>query len=109
MLAGEILTPQFPADSLLNVNVPNLPREQIKGYQFTRQGKRHYGENVDVRTDPRGKKYYWIGGDDMGFEPIVGSDCVAVHNGYISVTPLRADLTPHSTLEAIQNAPLPWH
>ena len=108
MLAAEIRTPRFPADSLLNVNVPNLLPDQIRGYRFTRQGKRHYGENIDVRTDPRGRKYYWIGGDDLGFDPIEGSDCVAVHDGYISVTPLRADLTHHSALEALQDIRLPW-
>ena len=108
MLAAEILTPKFPADILLNVNVPNLPGEQIKGYRFTRQGKRRYGESLDVRTDPRGKEYYWISGDNLGYDPIQGSDCVAVHDGYISVTPVRTDLTHKNVLEQLQDVQLPW-
>ena len=108
MLAAEILRPKFPANSLLNVNVPNLPGEQIKGYRFTRQGKRRYGESIDMRTDPRGKKYYWISGDNLGFDNIEGSDCVAVHDGYISVTPVRTDLTHQRVLNELQDVQLPW-
>src|SRR5216683_883633 len=66
-----------------DVNVPNLPRQDIKGYRLTRQGKRRYAETIEARVDPRGKKYYWIGGDDLGFDPDEGTDCVAVHEGFI--------------------------
>ena len=52
-------------------------------------GKRHYSENIVERVDPRGGKYYWIGGDDLGFAKDDGTDCMAVHEGFISVTPLQ--------------------
>ena len=89
----------IPSDMLLNVNVPSLSKTEIKGWRFTRQGKRHYSEKIVERVDPRGKKYYWIGGDYLGFAQDEGTDCVAVHEGYISVTPLQVDLTNHKLLQ----------
>jgi len=97
-LVSRIQEGGLPLETLLNVNVPPLPKEQIKGWRITRQGKRHYGENIVERTDPRGKKYYWIGGDDLGFAHEDGTDCMAVHEGYISVTPLQVDLTNYKLL-----------
>jgi 5'-nucleotidase len=88
----------MPREMLLNVNVPAVPRENIKGWRFTRQGKRHYSENIVERVDPRGKKYYWIGGDDLGFDQDDGTDCMAVHEGYVSVTPLQVDMTNYKLL-----------
>jgi 5'/3'-nucleotidase len=88
----------LPPQMLLNINVPALPKENIKGWRFTRQGKRHYSENIVERVDPRGKKYYWIGGDDLGFDQDDGTDCMAVHEGYISVTPLQVDMTNYKLL-----------
>jgi 5'-nucleotidase len=88
----------LPPQMLLNINVPALPKENIKGWRFTRQGKRHYSENIVERVDPRGKKYYWIGGDDLGFDQDDGTDCMTVHEGYISVTPLQVDMTNYKLL-----------
>jgi 5'-nucleotidase len=92
------------AKTLLNVNVPPVPKIQLNGWRVTRMGKRHYSENIVERTDPRGGKYYWIGGDDLGFADEDGTDCKAVHEGYISVTPLQVDLTDYQIL---QNRTLP--
>jgi 5'-nucleotidase len=92
------------AKTLLNVNVPPLPKIQLNGWRVTRMGKRHYSENIVERTDPRGGKYYWIGGDDLGFADEDGTDCKAVNEGYISVTPLQVDLTDYQIL---QNRTLP--
>lgn len=108
MLAREVSRQGLPADTLLNVNVPNLLSQEIKGYRFTRQGKRRYSETIDVRVDPRGRKYYWIGGDDLGFDPDEGTDCVAVHDGFISVTPLHVDLTNYRALHEMRDLRLPW-
>jgi 5'-nucleotidase len=94
----------FPPGTLLNVNVPALPRDQLKGWQLTRMGKRHYSETIVERVDPRGGKYYWIGGDDLGFAHDDGTDCLAVHEGYVSVTPLQVDLTDYKLLH---NSTLP--
>jgi len=107
-LAAEVVAQGMPPDTLLNVNVPNLPRQELKGYRLTRQGKRRYAEKIEARVDPRGKKYYWIGGDDLGFDPDEGTDCVAVHEGFISVTPLLVDLTNYSSLQELRNLRLPW-
>jgi len=108
VLAKEVIVQGMPSDTLLNVNVPNLPREDLKGFLLTRQGKRRYAETMEVRVDPRGKKYYWIGGDDLGFDPEEGTDCVAVHDGLISVTPLHVDLTNYRALQELRGLQLPW-
>lgn len=108
MLATEVIAQGMPPDTLLNVNVPNLPRHALKGYRLTRQGKRRYAETIEARVDPRGKKYYWIGGDDLGFDPDEGTDCVAVHEGLISVTPLHVDLTNYRALQELGDLKLPW-
>jgi len=109
MTASEVIAQGMPPDTLLNVNVPNLPRQDIQGYRLTRQGKRRYAETIEARVDPRGKKYYWIGGDDLGFDPDEGTDCVAVHEGFISVTPLHVDLTNYRALQEMRDLRLPWH
>jgi len=108
ILAAEVITQGMPSDTLLNVNVPNLPRQALQGYRLTRQGKRRYAETIEARVDPRGKKYYWIGGDDLGFDPDEGTDCVAVHEGLISVTPLHVDLTNYRALQELGELKLPW-
>ncbi len=98
----------MPAETLLNVNVPPRPKEMIKGWRLTRQGKRHYSETIVERIDPRGKKYYWIGGDHLGFDHEEGTDCVAVDEGYISVTPLQVDLTNHKMLQGNRVPQFDW-
>ena len=94
----------IPAKTLLNVNVPPGLKNNLKGWRATRMGKRHYSETIVERVDPRGGKYYWIGGDDLGFADEEGTDCKAVSEGYISVTPLQVDLTDYKLL---QNSTLP--
>jgi len=108
ILATEVIAQGMPSDTLLNVNVPSLSRHEIKGYQLTRQGKRRYAEKIEARIDPRGRKYYWIGGDDLGFDPDKGTDCVAVQEGFISVTPLHVDLTNYRALQEMRDLRLPW-
>ena len=107
-LASRVLEKGVPRGTLLNVNVTPVPRKEVKGWKFTRQGKRHYSEKIVERVDPRGGKYYWIGGDDLGFAQEEGSDCVAVHEGFISVTPLHVDMTNHQFLKDIQPLAFPW-
>jgi 5'-nucleotidase len=100
-LARRVLDEKMPGDTLLNVNVPNVAPDQIKGVAITRMGKRHYGDAVIENTDPRGRKYYWIGGTELDAEDIPGSDCNAVVDGMISVTPLHLDLTNHPAIERL--------
>ncbi|HEX5021998.1 MAG TPA: 5'/3'-nucleotidase SurE [Candidatus Binatia bacterium] len=103
-LVDRICERDIPPKTLLNVNVPPIVKEELKGWRVTRMGKRHYSENIVERIDPRGGKYYWIGGDDLGFADEDGTDCKTVHEGYVSVTPLQVDLTDYRLLH---NSTLP--
>lgn len=94
--------------TLLNVNVPPVAKEDLKGWRLTRMGKRHYSETIVERVDPRGGKYYWIGGDDLGFADEQGTDCKIVAEGYISVTPLQVDLTDYKILQNSTLPEFPW-
>ena len=101
-LTRKVLQEGLPVGVILNVNFPGVPPNKIKGYQYTKQGKRNYGDIIAERIDPRGRKYYWVGGDQEGFEDIPGSDCNAVLANYISITPIRVHLTDHPFLEEIK-------
>jgi 5'/3'-nucleotidase len=83
---------------LLNVNVPALPADKIRGIALTRQGLRVYHSRLDERSDPRGKPYYWIGGDAPTGLPERGTDVGALAEGLVSVTPLQLDLTAYRAL-----------
>jgi 5'-nucleotidase len=80
----------LPDASLLSVNVPPGP---VQGYRVTFLGRRVYRDQVDVRQDLRGRSYYWIGGPEENATDLPGSDCSAVRDGFVSVTPLGLDLT----------------
>lgn len=96
-LGRAVLAEGLPAGTLLNVNVPSEPAP--RGYRWTRLGKRLYRDQVDERADLRGRRYYWIGGPPNGYGDVPGSDCHAVRDGVVSVTPLDLDLT-HADLLA---------
>ena len=94
----------LPADVLLNVNVPNLDITGIKGIKITRQGKRIYDKNAIIeKVDPRGKKYYWIGGSRLSWEETEDSDFAAIEQDMISITPLRLDLTEYNAIKSLRN------
>ena len=107
-LARAASTRALPRDTLLNVNVPALPADALRGYRVTRQGKRRYGDAIVEHRDPRGRKYYWIGGDDLGFVPAEGTDCTTVADGYISITPLHLDLTNYASIAAVNELAIDW-
>jgi 5'-nucleotidase len=98
-LARAILAEGLPQGTLLNVNVPHEPAP--KGYRWTKLGKRLYRDQVDERADLRGRRYYWIGGPAAGYGDVPGSDCHAVRDGVVSVTPLDLDLTHAGLLEKL--------
>ncbi len=98
MLEGDV----FKGKVFLNVNIPNVPHDNIKGFMVTRLGKRVYNDTVFERTDPRGGRYYWIGGNSEGFELIEGTDFFAVEKGYASVTPLDLDSTSASSINILK-------
>ncbi len=102
-LAAAILRRGLPRDTLLNVNVPNLPPGEIRGVAVTRQGRRVYSETVVRKVDPRGRAYYWIGGAaPPTWEPLEETDYEAVSTGWISLTPLHLDLTNHRAIEDLK-------
>lgn len=85
----------FPSHTLLNVNIPNMDRKNIRGSKITRQGFRFYANEVSRRQDPRGKDYYWIGGHYLRFEGGEPSDCHAINEGFVAITPITIDCTHH--------------
>ncbi len=102
-LAPIVFQRGLPREVLLNVNVP---AGEIKGVQFTRLGQRVYNDKLDARIDPRGRPYYWIGGDFPTGVPDDGTDVGALHHGYISVTPLQMDMTAYQFMKTLQTWPL---
>jgi 5'-nucleotidase len=102
-VAQHILKKGLPKDTLLNINVPNLKEGEIKSYKITQQGRwAHNGSAVIEKVDPRGKKYYWIGGGKLIFDKRRGTDFEAVSNSYISITPLHLDLTNYSSIRELK-------
>lgn len=91
----------LPADSILNVNVPDRPWEQLQGFRATRLGHRHKAEPLLRQHDPRGNPVYWVGPAGPEADAGPGTDFHAVKAGYVSVTPLQIDLTRHAAVEAI--------
>ncbi len=89
--------------TILNVNVPDLPYEALKGYKVARLGFRHRSESIVRSEDPRGRPVYWVGPAGLGQDAGEGTDFHAVASGYVSVTPLQIDLTRHSMLEDLGN------
>jgi 5'-nucleotidase len=86
---------------ILNVNVPNIPLEDVRGIQVTRLGNRHRSEAVLRTEDPRGRPVYWVGPAGAGQDAGPGTDFQAVADGYVSVTPLTVDLTNYARLESL--------
>ncbi len=105
-LARRVVANPPPAPILLNVNVPPGP---VRGYRFVRLGRRTYGNEVVEKTDPRGRKYYWIGGEGGATnEDIPGSDCnVATKDRLVSVTPLHLDSTHDAVLSELRSWTVP--
>jgi len=86
----------------LNVNVPNLPEEKIKGIVLTRQGKSTWDDIYEERIDPYGNKYYWLTGKLIELDNNIGFDHYAVKNNYVAVTPIHFDLTDYALFEKMQ-------
>ncbi len=98
-LGAAVLEHGLPPGILLNVNVPSA--KGPAGYRWTCLGERLYHDKVDVRSDPRGRKYFWIGGPEVGFGDVPDSDCLAVRDGVCSVTPLELDFTHQPLLAEV--------
>ena len=102
-LVGRLLEQPLERGLTLNVNIPDLPYEQIRGIVATRLGNRHRSEPAIAVTDPRGRRMYWIGPAGEGQDAGEGTDFHAVAQGYVSVTPLQVDLTRHAALPLIRS------
>ena len=87
---------------VLNINIPDLPFEQIKGIKVTRLGKRHQAEMIEESVDPRGREIFWIGPPGNIADAGEGTDFYAVENGYVSITPLKVDLTATEQLPVLE-------
>jgi 5'-nucleotidase len=102
-LVAHVLAEPLPPDTLLNVNVPRYgDGEAPTGVALTRMGKRRYGDAIVEKVDPRGRKYYWIGGEELAFVEEEGTDFHACSRGQISVTPIHLDLTNYASFAALQ-------
>ncbi len=101
--ASRILEEGLGAGTLLNINVPNIPLSGIKGTRITRLGKRIYHQMTVERVDPRGKKYYWIGGGEPDWEREEGTDLDAIDRSMISITPLHLDLTDYQSFDRLKS------
>ena len=100
--ARKALLHGLPKDTLLNINFPDLPAEEVRGVRITRQGKRIYEDSIVEKRDPRGRKYYWIGGDSLRSEEMPGSDLEAVEQNWISVTPVHLDFTNYASMRVLR-------
>lgn len=93
----------LPANTIFSVNVPDLPLEEIRGFEITRLGFRHQSEPVIKTLDPKQRPMYWIGPSGPGQDAGPGTDFYAVANGKVSITPLQIDLTHHKSLPALRD------
>lgn len=100
----ELVASGWPKHNLINLNFPNRAPQDVAGVRVCYQGVRHVGEVVTQRTDPRGRPYYWIGSPTRPRVELQGSDITACMEGYITVTPLKVDLTDYQTLERMRNS-----
>jgi 5'-nucleotidase len=94
---------EFPKETLLNINLPAIPGEQVKGIKVTNLGSRVFHEEIARMKDPWGREIYWIGGGRVTWSGGADSDFRAVQDGYISVTPLHVDLTNYELIEVVRS------
>jgi len=93
----------FPKETLLNINLPGIPGDDVKGVKVTHLGSRVFSEEIALMKDPWGKDIYWIGGGHVTWSGGVDSDVRATRDGYISVTPLHMDMTNYKLIEVVQS------
>lgn len=102
-LLKELGRTSFARNTILNINVPDIPWYEIKGFKATRLGNRHKSEGVIIQQDPRGQPMYWVGPPGEAQDAGEGTDFHAVAEKYVSVTPLQIDLTRYDSLTELEN------
>jgi len=103
LIVEQILRKKVDKHLCLNVNVPALPLNLIKGFKVCRQAYAKYEEDFDERQDPHGKKYYWLTGEFVNFDKGKDTDVWALKNGYVSVVPVQFDLTNYQLKQKLEN------
>ena len=102
-LVHKMVARTLPANTLLNVNIPAVPTAQMNGVAITKLGVRQYDNVFEGRKDPRGRMYYWLGGNIIDNENAADSDITAVKMSKISVTPIHFDLTNYDAINLVEN------
>jgi 5'-nucleotidase len=102
LLARIVAVRDFPKETLLNINLPPVPGDQVKGVKVTHLSSRVFSEEIALMKDPWGKDIYWIGGGRITWSGGADSDFRAVADGYISVTPLHMDMTNYDLIEVVR-------
>ena len=93
----------FPPNTLLNINLPGIPVDEVAGVRVARLGSRVFSESVAKTQDPWGREVFWIGGGKITWTGGDDTDHAAVNKGYVSITPLQMDLTNHTLLDTVRN------
>jgi 5'-nucleotidase len=101
-LAQKVFEENLPEETLLNVNIPALPEEEIRGVKITRQGKGRYEEYFEKRIDPMNRNYYWLAGKKLQLDHDADVDDVAVMNNFIAITPIQFDMTDYKAIELLK-------
>ncbi|HYL28469.1 MAG TPA: 5'/3'-nucleotidase SurE [Gemmatimonadales bacterium] len=101
-LVRRITAAGLPSDTLLNINLPRVPADEVRGVRATKLGSRFFSGSLARMKDPWGKEIFWIGGGTITWTGDADSDHAAVGDGYVSVTPLHMDLTNYSLLETVR-------
>lgn len=101
-IVAKLMAAGAPDGALLNVNIPSVPDSPIRGFRVTRLGRRTYNDRIESMADPRGRPYYWIGGDAPSWEEQPGSDFEAIDAGYVSITPIHLDLTNYGSMDLLR-------
>lgn len=103
LIVGRLKQDPLPADTILNVNVPDIPWSEVRGFEVTRLGHRHRAKDSVMMEDPRGRPMFWIGPSGPGLDAGPGTDFNAVERGYISITPIHVDLTRYQALDQVSH------
>jgi 5'-nucleotidase len=106
LLHGLVTRDDFPNETFLNINFPDLPADEVLGSRVTALGRRRYVDSINRSLDPAGREFFWIGGGTSEWKRSADSDFSAVDAGHVSITPLHLDLTNFRLIEEVGNWPL---